>query len=198
MKRKHEGTVGSYGFKIWKHTIPFQPGSAHRLQPWDPVTLLLTVREVTSWSCSMSRRPNEIFCTRHRKRKQDCLHWVLEEVALRADEGWCHNPFDHACFESAVDLLATYMDGYLAGRIAPGGDATCVLVVRREDILKQLELVAQELSALDLRLNSLPFCSRIWFQGLSTRLESRSCFANLGIWVCRSSCGNRSVIVFGY
>ena len=133
LKRKHEGTVDIDGFKIWKHTIPLRTVSTPASSAVGPVTLLLTVREVTSWLCSMSRRPYEIFFTRRRKRKRSCLE--LAEVEVRADEGWFHNPFDHTCFESAVDLWATYMDGYLAGRIAPGGDPTCVLVVRYEDVL---------------------------------------------------------------
>ena len=107
LQRKHEGTVDIDGFKIWKHTIPLQAVSISQSSAVGPVTLLLIVREVTSCLCSMSRRPYQIVFTRRRKRKQGCLHRFLDEVEVRAGEGWVHNPFDDACFESAVDLWAT-------------------------------------------------------------------------------------------
>ena len=49
------------------------------------------------------------------------------------------------------------MDGRLAGRIAPGRDATRVLVVRHEDILKQPQLVVRELAVLGLPRNPTHF-----------------------------------------
>ena len=99
------------------------------------MTLLLTVRD-TSRLVSMSRNPYALLPHDRRKPKTGDMRWLLRDDDLRADASWCRHPFGEQRFPSAVDMWITYVQGYLAGRIAPEGDASRVLPVRHEDLLR--------------------------------------------------------------
>ena len=62
-----------------------------------------------------------------------------------------------AAFASAVGLWVTYVEGYLAGRIAPASDALRFLLIRHEDLLRTPDLVVQQLTTPDLPRNALRF-----------------------------------------
>jgi len=121
----------------------------------------LTVREVVSWMLSLSRHPYEIFPAAGGKRKQNSLDWMVEEVEMRTNGDHFRNPFPDTRFPTVMDLWATYIHGYLEGRIAPdgGGDAPPlqVLVIRFEDILQRPGDVVSELASLGLPRNAKLF-----------------------------------------
>ena len=108
------------------------------------MTLLVTVRHVQSWLVSMSRKYYELFPGDGPKRTAGDMRWLLGEVELRQDANWVRHPFGELRFETAIDLWITYVQGYLAGRIAPAGDASRVLLVRREDLLRSPDLVVHQ------------------------------------------------------
>ena len=75
MKQKHKGksNAGLLLFKtwqLWKHHVPLQTLALPTGAATGPATLLLTVRNITSWLASMSRSPYELYPhpTRHRQR----------------------------------------------------------------------------------------------------------------------------------
>jgi len=184
---KNEGVVNLESCCLWKHTIPLDTLPLPPSGSKGAVTVLLTVREVVSWMLSLSRHPYEIFPAAGGKRKQHSLDWMVEEVEMRTDSDHFRNPFADTRFPSVMDLWATYIHGYLEGRIAPdgGGDAPPlqVLVVRFEDLLQRPGDVVSELASLGLPRNAKLF-SPIE-ESVSGTAESRS-----SILLREASCGS--------
>ena len=85
------------------------------------------------------------------------MRWLLRDVDLRADVKWCRHPFGEQRFPLAVDLWITYLQGYLAGRIAPAGDALRVLLVTHDDLLRSPDVVVDQLTRLGLPRNTVRF-----------------------------------------
>ena len=85
------------------------------------------------------------------------MSWFLGEVELRADANWGRHPFGEQRFPTAVDMWIVYVQGNLAGHLAPAGDASRVLVVRQEDLLRRPDAVVDELARRGLPRNAVDF-----------------------------------------
>ena len=60
--------------------------------PSAPITVLLTVRNITSWLCSMSRNGYELYPDPKVKRRRVSLAWLLGKGQLRAGEASFNYP----------------------------------------------------------------------------------------------------------
>ena len=83
------------------------------------------------------------------------MRWLLRDCAQMRNS--VAIPTGEQRFPSAVDLWITYVRGYLAGRIAPAGDASRALLVRHEDLLRSPDLVVDQLTRLGLPRNTVRF-----------------------------------------
>eukprot|EP00929_Paragymnodinium_shiwhaense_P026116 TRINITY_DN15595_c0_g1_i4.p1 TRINITY_DN15595_c0_g1~~TRINITY_DN15595_c0_g1_i4.p1 ORF type:complete len:1560 (+),score=426.06 TRINITY_DN15595_c0_g1_i4:126-4805(+) len=160
-KRLWAGTVSVGDCSVWKHTVPLEqlqlPASA---EDGGRVLLLLTIREPSSWLQSLSRDPYEIFpapgAERPRKRKRLTIDWMLKPVQIRSAESY-NDPYTHRCFQSMLDLWASYARGYLVGNLTPGGDKTHVCIVRHEDVVHRPAEVIKALEERGLVRNETAF-----------------------------------------
>ena len=121
--------------------------------PTGPTTVLLIVRNITSWLCSMSRNGYELYPDPSVKRKQHAIWWLLRNVKLLAEEANYPNSLGTLLYSTAVDLWFDYIRGYLSGFLAPGSEPTRAVVVRQEDLLCRPQDVVEALERLGLRRN---------------------------------------------
>ena len=73
-------------WKLWKHNVPLAPIALPTGSPAGPTTVLLTVRNIGSWLCSMSRNGYELYPYPQVKRRRHALSWLLRKVQLRTQE----------------------------------------------------------------------------------------------------------------
>jgi len=90
MKQKHrrKSNDGLLLFKRWqlrKHHVPLQTLALPTGAATGPATLLLTVRNITSWLASMSRSPYELYPHPRRHRQRHSLMWLLKDVELHTE-----------------------------------------------------------------------------------------------------------------
>ena len=162
MKQKHrrksnDGLLLFKTWQLWKHHVPLQTLALPTGAATGPATLLLTVRNITSWLASMSRSPYELYPHPRRHRQRHSLMWLLKDVELHTeDAGYDLNP-GPLRYSSAVELWFAYIHGYLSGHLAPGGQPARVVVVRHEDILRRPQDVFDALAALGLPRNHADF-----------------------------------------
>ena len=120
-------------------------------------TLLLTVKNITSWLWSMARNEYELFPHPKRPRKQHSLWWLLKEVQLLSQEAGCPDSPGTLLYPTAVNLWFAYIRGYLSGLLAPGSEPSRAIVVRQEDILRRPQEVVVALAKLGLPRNGAGF-----------------------------------------
>ena len=98
MKQKHrrksnDGLLLFKTWQLWKHHVPLQTLALPTGAATGPATLLLTVRNITSWLASMSRSPCELYPHPRRHRQRHSLMWLLKDVELHTeDAGYDLNP----------------------------------------------------------------------------------------------------------
>ena len=71
-------------WKLWKHNVPLTRMALPTGSPSAPITVLLTVRNIGSWLCSMSRNGYELYPDPKVKRRRGSLAWLLGKVQLQA------------------------------------------------------------------------------------------------------------------
>ena len=142
---------------LWKHHVSLRPMALPSVAATGPTTLLLTVRNITSWLASMSRSPYELFPHPKRHPEQYSLRWLLNDVVLQTqDAGYDHSP-GPLHYPSAVELWFAYIRGYLSGHLAPGSEPGRVIVVQQENILRRPREVANALAEQGLPRNDADF-----------------------------------------
>ena len=85
-KRRGDGLLHVGAWKLWKHNVPLTLMALPVGSLWAPITVLLTVRNIGSWLCSMSRNAYELYQDPQVRRRRGSLTWLLEKVQLRAEE----------------------------------------------------------------------------------------------------------------
>ena len=113
---------------------------------------MICVRDIESWMLSLDRSSYGIGPIQgDRPDSPTDLGWMFEEVAINT---LCNNPYPNLIFPNVPNLWACYLNGYLAGHIAPENDSEAprrrVRVVRFEDLLYDPEEVVNELARLGL------------------------------------------------
>ena len=157
MRRRNDGNIMLDGRSLWKHTVPMEPLWYPSGTRRGPVTFMLTVRHILSWLVSLSERPFDLLPVPRATRRYGDLRWLLRPVVLEQNDREGAHPFGCVSFPSAVHLWAKYVQGYLAGDLAPGLDRERVLVVRHEDLLRCPSEVMDALEQAGLQRNNVPF-----------------------------------------
>ena len=154
---KDDGTIRLDTLKVWKHVLPDDARLFPKVADGRAVTLLLTVRDLSSWMLSLSREPYDIFPCLDKRRKRDSLQWMFSKVELRCPYSLCTR---WGRFASVPHLWMAYVEGYLAGKVNVAGFAgspSKVAIVRYEDIIQRPGAVVQALQELGLPRNQEPF-----------------------------------------
>ena len=154
---KDDGTIRLDTLKVWKHVLPDDARLFPKVADGRAATLLLTVRDLSSWMLSLSREPYDIFPCLDKRRKRDSLQWMFSKVELRCPYSLCTR---WGRFASVPHLWMAYVEGYLAGKVNVAGFAgspSKVAIVRYEDIIQRPRAVVQALNELGLPRNQEPF-----------------------------------------
>ena len=115
--------------------------------PSAPITVLLTVRSICLWLCSMSGNGCELYPDPKVKRRRGSLAWLLGKVQLRAEEAnFTYTEIPETLqYRTAVDLWFEYIRGYLFGFISTENPSIRAVVVRQDDILHRPQEVVEAL-----------------------------------------------------
>ena len=76
--KRNDGLLLFDRWQLWKHHVPLQWLELPTDAASGPATVLLTVRNITSWLASMSRSPYELFSYPRHHRKKDDLRFAAQ------------------------------------------------------------------------------------------------------------------------
>ena len=151
--------IKAAAFRTWKHTTPHSHLPLRIPQPdaTQPLTLLLTVRDVVPWMQSLSKHAYELFPVPLQRRRYLDIEWMLGSVEFDTVPSYHHNPRPNDSYKSVPALWELYMKGYLSGRVTPKDHPHRVVIVRHEDIAQHPAAVVHALAQLGLPRNDAAF-----------------------------------------